>query len=183
MAVRAPARKPPAKPTRRRNLLLLLVALLACIIPYAIYSVRKGLHQPINLEHVLGCEPVPEVEESGFFNQEQYQGRPFRWTNGMAKLVVPIDPKAPPNALEIDFMIQKPHGSLLQVFVNGEKVFDRLARPGRLFETLDLSAVNLGQEVVIEVISDTFVPADELRGSTDPRALGVNVKGIRLLRR
>jgi hypothetical protein len=183
MTVRAPARKPPAQPTRRRNLFLLLVALLACTIPYWIYAARKGLHPPIDLEHVLGCEPVVGVEESGFFEQEQYQGRPFRWTNGMAKLVVPIDPKAPPNALEIDFTIQKPHGSLLQVFVNGEKVFDRLARAGRLFDTLDLRAINLGQEVAIEVISDTFVPADALRGSRDPRALGVNVKGIRLLRR
>jgi hypothetical protein len=183
MAVRAPARKPSAKPTRRRNLLLLFVALLACTIPYWIYAARKGLRQPIDLDQALGCEPVPGVEESGFFDQEQYQGRPFRWTDGMAKLVVPIDPKSPPEALEIDFMIQKPYGSLLQVFVNGDKVFDRLARPGRLFETLDLSAIQLGREVTIDIIGDTFVPAEALRGSRDPRALGVNVKGIRLLRR
>ncbi len=182
MAVRAPARKTPVQPTRRRSLLLLLVALLACTIPYWIYAARKGLRKPIDLDQTLGCEPVPGVEESGFFDQEQYQGRPFRWTDGMAKLVVPIDAKSPPTALEIDFMIQKPYGSLLQVFVNGEKVFDRLARPGRLFETLDLRSINLEREATIEVISDTFVPADELRGSRDPRALGVNVKGIRLLR-
>jgi hypothetical protein len=78
MAIRAPARKPSAKPTRRRNLLLLFVALLACTIPYWIYAARKGLRQPIDLDQALGCEPVPGVEESGFFDQEQYQGRPFR---------------------------------------------------------------------------------------------------------
>jgi hypothetical protein len=178
------ARKTPLKSTWPRNLLLLLVALAACAVPYWVYAARQQLrHKPIDFNVLLGCEPIPGVEESGFSYQEQFEGRPFRWTNGIGKLVVPIDRKNWPGSLEIDFTIQKPGGTVLQLFVNERKVFDQRVRPGRLAHTLDVSTIDLGHEVTLEIVSDTFVPAQEMPGSPDLRALGVNVKGIRLLPR
>jgi hypothetical protein len=166
-----------------RNGLFLLVALLTCALPFTVSAVLRAMRPPVDLDRTFGCVPVPGVEESGFFPQEVFQGKSFRWTDGFATLIIPIDKQDPPRALAIDFELQKPYRTLLQVFVNETKVFDRPVAPGRLLEIIDLQKIDLGREVTIDIHSDTFVPAEEIPGSRDARALGVNVKGIRLLGR
>ena len=46
--------------------------------------------------------------------------------------------------------------------------------------TLDLSGIDLGEELILEILSDTFVPS-QFDGGADNKVRGVEVRGIKLL--
>src|SRR5207248_7328523 len=57
----------------------------------------------------VGREYVPDVDESGFSMQQfAKDGQPFRWTEGAAKLVIPIDRAHPPAAAEVRLFPWRP---------------------------------------------------------------------------
>jgi len=97
---------------------MVVLLLLVSVIPLWAYLATRLSRKPIDLNQTLGCQPIPGVEETGFLFQEQADGRPFRWTTGQAKLIVPIDRRKPPQSLEVDFEQHKPTGTLMQLFVN-----------------------------------------------------------------
>lgn len=161
----------------RRAFLAALVVLL-CSGPFWVYRAVRNPRKTIPLGTPLGGRAVVGVEESGFLGEEEFGGQPFRWTNGRGVLVVPSDPQAPPQALEVDIVVHRPRGALLQIFVNESKVFGDRVRAGELMKRFDISALKPGREVTIELVSDTFVPREETKGSTDGRTLGVNVRSV-----
>lgn len=163
-----------------RWVLLAALVVLLCVGPYWVYQAVRPPPKAIPLDTPLGGQPVAGVEESGFFRQEEYQGRPFRWTNGRAVLIVPSNPRTPPQALEVDIVVHRAPGVLLQIFVNESKVFDERIGEGGLKKRIDISSLTPSRELTIELVSDTFVPRKETEGSTDGRTLGVNVRSIRL---
>jgi RNA polymerase sigma factor (sigma-70 family) len=132
------------------------------------------------VNRVLGATVVPGVEEAGLWHTEftKKSGEPFRWTNGAARLVVPLW-EGPPQALQVRLGVPIPRPvKRLCIQVNGQAVFDEpLAMPFEWSRTFDLSKRSLGQEAVIDIISDTFVPTQH-----DERTLGVCVRGITLVR-
>jgi eukaryotic-like serine/threonine-protein kinase len=142
--------------------------------------------RPSFVNVTLGDEFVPEVEESGFHFQEFYRGQPFRWTDGHARLVIPTDRTKPPEALLVRFTANRAPGvkkPRVSIVVNGRSLFEGdipLARPWE--NVFDLRGIDLGEQVVLEVISDTFSPQGGKVASDDPRQLGVQVMGIKLLR-
>jgi hypothetical protein len=143
----------------------------------------------------LGSEPVEGVEESGFSYQEYDQDQPFRWTDGKGRLVIPLDKTAPPQALVMHLRIYRlpdVRSARLQVVANDQELFGGDVPVGRWDRTFDLSGINLGEQLVLELRSDTFAPlgiaVKSAKGggkevSDDPRALGVLVMGIKLLGR
>jgi serine/threonine protein kinase len=132
----------------------------------------------------LGNHAVSGVEDSGFHHDERNpEGIPFRWTDGHARLVIPLDRSDPPEALLVRLVWLR--NSRLQIKVNGrELVNDRNGAQETIWEkTLDLRGMELGDRLVLELLSDTLVPSIESQGqNTDARTLGVRVRLVKLLR-
>jgi len=129
----------------------------------------------------LGAEMVWGVEESGFYDQEWRDNRPVRWTNGAARLVVPLDEQRAPGALRVDLESTGPKGTTLQVRVNGNTLLNGEIPSGGWSRTFRLPSLSMEGPMTIELLSGTFVPRQAVQGSLDQRTLGVAVQGIRLL--
>lgn len=133
----------------------------------------------------LGGSKVWGVEETGFY--DEYDGTKFvqtrtRWTNGHAKLVVPIADGNWPDRLMINLESVSPTGSQLRVLVNGHEMRNGPLSGGRSwFEVLPLAIVPIDCVMTIEIISNSFVPSRIFDGSKDDRSLGVRVREVRLL--
>ncbi len=129
----------------------------------------------------LGAERRLELEESGFYRQESFEGSPGRWTNGAARLSVPLDPRDPPRALRVELLAPGRDGTRLELVANGVVLWDRQIPREAWSRTFGLESVPLGEELRLEINSDTFSPAEKRPSSRDRRRLGVVVRGIRLL--
>jgi hypothetical protein len=82
---------------------------------------------------------------------------------------------------------------LIQIVANNRELFKQHvplgiwagAAAGRFPPgTLDLTGIDLGDELVLDIISETHIPKGiaENGTNTDPRTLGVLVRGVELLR-
>ena len=164
------------------------------LVPLALFcGWRFWLYQPKKpalLNVSLGNEFVAGVEESGFHVQEiDRLQHPFRWTNGNARLVVPLDKASLPQAVRIELAIHRPppaKKAALEVVVNGHSLFKNDVAVGSWQKTLDLRDLDLGEQLTLELLSDSFVPLGKPRIhgqgiNDDDRALGVQVFGITLL--
>jgi len=129
----------------------------------------------------LGSEKCFGVVESGFHGQEWNGGKPFRWTDGNAKLIVPLNPEHPPRALMVEIVSNRPKESKLKILLNNHEMYQGQVGAGFWSKTFSLADLRLGSEATLEIISDTFVPKEEIHGSTDTRTLGVTVQDICLL--
>jgi hypothetical protein len=138
------------------------------------------------LHGTLGNRFVPEVQESGFYPEEHSKaGKPFRWTDGKGKLVIPIDRRKPPAWLVVELDIRRPaevKTAWVQIVANHRVLIRHQmalwkgqgGSVGKLSKSLDLTGVDLGDELVLEILSDTFTP------KADQRELGVLVVGMEL---
>jgi len=142
-------------------------------------SLKIPEREYINL--VLGAEAVWGVWESGFHGQEWSGGRPVRWTNGAAKLVVPVDMRRLPTALQVEIQYTGPKGTNLQILVNGHEMYRKPVAAGRWSGTFQLDQMPARNRITIELTSDTFVPKETIAGSEDKRTLGVYVEAVKLL--
>ena len=135
----------------------------------------------------LGNEFVAEVEESGFLAQDHdKQGQPFRWTTGHAKLVIPIDRAHPPQGLYVHLWPYRPanaEAGWLQLLVNQREMCGKEITRDQWQRTFDLGGMALGDEVVVEILSDTFVPSNLKNAGPDNRTLGLTVRDVKLLSR
>ena len=111
---------------------------------------------------------------SGFFGTEWAGARPFRWTRGDARLVVPIDPERLPTSLAVEVLITG-GPKQLTVAIDACTLFeDTINR--RWSATFDLGDCPLAPpELEITLLSGTHVP-----GTRDTRELGVAVGRIEL---
>jgi len=129
----------------------------------------------------LGAQRIRGVRESGFHGQEWHGGIPLRWTNGVAKLVVPVDAHRPPRALRVGLESYNPKGTTLRILANGYELYHAKIPTGSWSKTFGLGKVTRGNQVNLELLSNTFVPKEVLAGSIDARTLGILVQGIWLL--
>lgn len=114
------------------------------------------------------------VRVSGFYETEWAGVRPFRWTRGDARLVVPIDPEAPPSSLAVEVLISG-GPKQLNIAVDGCTLFDEVVN-GRWSAAFDLRECRLAPpDLEIALRSDTHVPE-----SSDNRTLGVAVGRVEL---
>jgi hypothetical protein len=122
------------------------------------------------------------VEESGFHYQEYHDSEPFRWTDGAARLLIPID--SPPQRVwvRVYTLRAEPPPVPFEMLVDGTSLFEGELPLGEWEGTFDLGSLQFSEQVVIELRSDTFVPEGVMDGgtNTDTRVLGVQVRGIML---
>ncbi len=126
----------------------------------------------------LGATKIPGVWESGFHGQEWIGNAPVRWSNGSAKLKIPIGSQHSLEALKVDIVSAGHDGTRLRVLVNKRELFNEKIPPDGWSQTFSLSTVPLEKHLIIELISGTFIPKERIKGSIDERTLGVMVKGI-----
>ena len=111
---------------------------------------------------------------SGFYGTEWAGVRPFRWTRGDARLVVPLDPETLPTSLAVEVLITG-GPKQLNISIDGCALFDDTINQ-RWSATFDLGDCRLAPpELEITLRSDTHVPS-----ARDTRALGVAVGRIEL---
>ena len=111
---------------------------------------------------------------SGLYGTEWSGARPFRWTRGDTRLLVPIEPDALPSALAVDVLMTG-GPKRLSVAVDGCTLFDETIR-GRWSATLALRDCQLvPPELEIALLSDTHVPQ-----TRDTRSLGVGIGLVEL---
>jgi hypothetical protein len=165
-------------------LLTVAVAAALCLAPRRDRPPADILEQPLDLGQPLGLEPTPGIEEQGLFAPEvpSGSGEPRRWTDGSAKLVLPVsDP--PPRALAVRLWIPGERPVHVGIKVNGEPLCSEQAPPScDWLRTFDLTGRGLGKAMAVEILSTTFVPADQNPGTGDFRKLGVCFQGITLFR-
>lgn len=126
----------------------------------------------------VGAERTAGVLEAGFHPAEVSSGgRKMRWTDGAARLEVPL--AEPPTTLAVSLLASAPECSL-EIRVDGAPLFSRKLPPGPWTRRFDLSRLSLGRRVRVEILSSTFSPADS--GSADTRRLGVAVAEVTLSR-
>jgi hypothetical protein len=184
---RAPAPAPGGRPLAATWRVGAAAALLLLLAGGTLFLVMPGMTgRPAFLNVPLGREEVAGVEESGFSNQEfDSRQQPSRWTDGRARLVIPLDPDRPPRALVVQLPPSRPASAppaTLRIVVNEKVLFQGEVPHGALDRTFELDPAALGDKLTLDILSNTFVP-QALPGSTsgDARALGVRMGCIQLL--
>lgn len=118
------------------------------------------------------------VEQEGFHDREWRGDMPFRWTEAVARLTVPIRSDTAPGALRVSLLMSGRNGKPLRVRVNGCELFRGPLRAGRWTRVFDLAGCPAVQErAVIELLT----VADRSSNRVDRRRLGVAVQRIDLL--
>lgn len=140
---------------------------------------KKRYLDPLNI--VFGSKKIFGIDEAGFYSQEWHNGMAVRWTNGAAKLTVPLNEQNQPTRLNIDIEVTHPKGTNLGILVNEHELFHGYTPEGRWSQTFRLAGRLYGEKMVIKLLSDTFLPREVIEKSKDSRKLGVLVRGIRLL--
>jgi hypothetical protein len=132
---------------------------------------------------MLGNQPVTGVQESGFHEAELSKDGRFRWTKSKGTLVIPLDANERPNAILVQ--LGWPRTRSLRITANDQVLFDEKAsdqRPPWYWEkTFDVSGIDFGNKITLEIICNTQPLLGQPNGKVDPRELGVAVRGIKLL--
>ena len=81
----------------------------------------------------LAAEPVVGVNESGFHNRERDGDQPWRWTDGNAKVTVPVAGGRRWKTLAVMAWIPDRPNYRVRLTVNGRVLFDDVARRGTLW--------------------------------------------------
>lgn len=152
-------------------------ALCLCFLSlYASLRAQKYNH----LDKLIGSIQIPGMEEEGFYATEETGGRPFRWTNGAGKLVVPLR-GAWPRAVTLMLSLSVPRPLRLVIRCNGNSLFDDTVQPQETWvRTFNARSLPRGTDMTLEICSDVFVPAWVNRNSDDNRKLGVRFLGVLL---
>ena len=129
---------------------------------------------------VLGIAEIWGVNEKGFHGNGSRKGDLPRWTNGNGQLSVPVDPEDPPKEMVVDLLGSAPVELDLQIKVNGITVHSGMVAKGRSSLKLDLDVVEPSEVFRIELLSESWVPMEEIPGSIDRRKMGVLVAGVTL---
>jgi RNA polymerase sigma factor (sigma-70 family) len=177
------AARPPSS-SRKLPLISLLVVgtlLLGAGLLVALHRPRR----PSQVDVVVGCEFKEGVEESGFRAQQyDVNQRPYRWTDGHATLRIPISQDRLPHNLHMHLWPWRPPNTELaeiRIVVNQRELFKGTVAPDHWEQVLDLTGMELGGEVTVEIVSNTFQPSALKNAGPDNRTLGVQVRGVTLL--
>jgi hypothetical protein len=125
----------------------------------------------------LAAEPVPGVNESGFHNPEFDADNPCRWTDGNARVTVPVPNGGRWKSLAVMAWIPNRPNYRVRLTVNGRVLFDDVARHGQLWiKEFPLDGIAMDRQAVIELTSSTMAPG-EIR-KTETRTLGVRLREL-----
>jgi hypothetical protein len=146
----------------------------------------RGYMSDVPISAINLVSPAAEtgwnVRLNGFHAPEGPERQPFRWTTGVANVVVPRGLAAEtPRSLLVGLALTRPGGGRVQIALNGCKLFDGRVASAPWYRTFSLRTCALPDltsgEARVTLESDVFRP-----GSSDPRQLGVAVENLRLLK-
>lgn len=142
------------------------------LIPIYVPPTRKRRHR-----QYLRCD------FRGFYEPETVLQQRYVWTGAQAKIECHFPLLTAVRYLWLDIVHIAPHGSDLQVRVNGVTLsgVHHLTRPGTLALAFEETQRVTRLEIVLE--STTFIPRDVLSGNTDTRVLGIALGQIVLAKR
>jgi len=130
----------------------------------------------------FGATPVWNVDESGLHGQEFVGSKPFRWTDGEAEFVLKYELSRKPRSLVVDIFSTKPGGNRMQVYYNGEEVFNGYVAENERSVTVPLNSVPLkNEDNSVRIVSEKWIPAKTVAQSSDERELGVAIDGITMM--
>lgn len=133
----------------------------------------------INVE--IGGKGFSVSNESGFYEEEYFQGKPFRWTNGAANIELFLNEKETPKYIYIEIDPSMEISKKLKIFINKQKLFDGILKDVPFNKIFSLSGIQMKQTIQIDIISDTHIPCEIFKQSKDKRKLGVKIRSIKLL--
>jgi hypothetical protein len=131
------------------------------------------------LNRNVGCERVDGVPQSGFYRDGWRSDGPVRWTNGAAKLSLPLADSIRPRTLHVQLASVAPRGSRVRLVLNGQELCNEFIEKGPWSRTFDLNEMDLGNVATLELLSDTFPRSFEIVPKLKRQvALGVLVQNI-----
>lgn len=128
----------------------------------------------------LGTVPVAGVAETGFHGPEMNEAGPYRWTDGAARLDIPLPAGYRLGRIDLTILDIPPAGTEIDVRLNGASVYrESFTEPPGIIEVpVDArEPVPEASTLCLELFSDSFHPSD-LNGGSDERTLGLRVHGI-----
>ncbi len=111
----------------------------------------------------------------GMHAVEDFQGRPLRWTDGFARISVPLRGQSPPKSLSLKLWNIVQSTSAVSIRVNGSPIYNGPLPADGLDATLQLPPIHGADEAMIDIDSPSFRP------SGDTRTLGVAIESLLLL--
>ena len=149
--------------------------------PRTLRQIALSDDMPSFLGRQLATTLHERVRTTGFYPEFRNEGQVRRWTDGEARLTVPIRRGEEAAILRIDIQRSTPQGSQLNIRCGDVVVFaDRIA-PGPWRRDLPLPVEAQSELTTIELNSTPFVPAQVDSTSTDQRQLGILLNGLWLL--
>jgi hypothetical protein len=126
------------------------------------------------LAQEVGSRVVRGIRTVGVYAEQGDERTRLRWTNGEARIMIPIWPGEIPRHLAVElFAFDKTRTTLL---VNGEPALRLDVGPGSVFGEIALHQEGSPASLVVEIRSNTFAP-----GRGDPRTLGVQIRSLKAL--
>jgi radical SAM protein with 4Fe4S-binding SPASM domain len=125
---------------------------------------------PARLE--LAARAIDQAELEAVHQTETYEDRPLRWTNGNAKITVPLAPGVAPSIVKVKLRNLIVSKSNVRIFVNEKRIYDE-----------PIPVEGLDQEFPIPPSSGAAVvriESDTLQRQGDERTLGVAIESIEL---
>lgn len=124
----------------------------------------------------VGGKQNPSLLDFGFYDQEfGSDGRPFRWTNGQARIYFP-DQNRKLCSMDGDFAVYNPKGTSLSLLVNDVEIYRGHIMPGQWKNKFFFSnEIAPAGAIVVKINSDVWRPVGR-----DSRELGIVVNSIRL---
>ncbi len=121
---------------------------------------------------------------NGFYQQERFNGVPYRWTGGKARFWM-ANPQTGPAGLRMRIGSYRPLAfpqGEAAFFIDGKQAGPRITLPRDRFMIHDIEIpprLDVAGGIEVEIRSNTFVPAQE-PDSQDTRELGTQVAWVRL---
>ena len=147
--------------------------------PVALYTLftMSALESAAARRNLSGesAELLSGVTASGLSPTEWIGTRPFRWSDGDARLSVPVDPEAPPSELSVSIVMTGGLDKSLAIAVDGCVLFDSVIQ-GAWSGTFPLSSCRVAsQRMEVSIRSTTHQP-----GNGDLRQLGVAITSVEI---
>lgn len=135
-----------------------------------------------NKEIRIGAYPALGTKEVGFYSTEiDEEGIPFRWTNGDAEIVIPVNTQEFPRALQISINNIGIEGRDFWININGKIVYQGKTNRGVKELIIDINDIpNQDGKITVQIETETWSPGTS--GSSDTRDLGIAIEQIRLLK-
>lgn len=146
------------------------------VVLYTLYTM-SALESAAARRNLSGesAELLSDVTTSGLSPTEWNGTRPFRWSNGDARLSIPVDPEAPPSELSVSIAMTGGGDKALVIAVDDCELFDSVIQ-GPWSGTFPLSSCRVAsQRMEVSIRSTTHQP-----DNGDLRQLGVAVASVEI---